>query len=261
MKFFKLILDFYINTSIHVAVAVFSLVQITKLQLNISSNASLEHFIFFGTILGYNFLKYFEVFWHRIFTLKKNFEIILISIIAFFGIVFYFLRLTTNIQLEFLKIGLFILIYPFIRKYGLFKMVYVSFCLTLITVYVIEINHNNVYLVQRFLIIFCLLIPLEISDLKLDSKTIKTLPNIIGIQNLKLLGYCLLILIVVLQFDIFLLIYTFLIAFCIFLSNENKSKYFASFWVESLPILWWINLCITKYLYCWRWYKLNNILS
>lgn len=236
MKFLKTILNFYINTSTHVAVAVFSLVQISKLQLNISTNLNLDYFIFFGTILGYNFLKYFEVFWNRIFTFKKNLGIVLVSLSATFGMLFYFFRLEFNLQTEFLKIGLLILIYPFIRKFGLIKMIFVSFCLTLITVYIIEINHNYIYLIQRFLIVFCLLIPLEICDLETDSKTIKTLPKIIGIKNLKLLGYCLLVLSNILKFDIVIAI---VIAIFIFFSNENRSKYYTSFWVESLPIFWW----------------------
>ncbi len=243
MKFLKTIFDFYINTSIHVAVAVFSLVQITKLQLNISVNSNLDYFIFFGTILGYNFLKYFEVFWNRVFTFKKNYAIVLISLIASFGMIFYFFRLNFNLQTEFLKIGLLILIYPFIRKFGLLKMAFVSFCLTFITVFVVEINHNYIYLTQRFLIIFCLLIPLEICDLETDSKTIKTLSKIIGIQNLKFLGYFLLILSSFLKFDIVTAIF---IGIAIFFSNENRSKYYTSFWVESLPIFWWFLLQLTE---------------
>ncbi len=243
MKFLKTILDFYINTSIYVAVAVFSLVQISKLKLNISTNSNLDFFIFFGTIFGYNFLKYFEVFRKRVFTFTKNYAIVLISLIASFGMIFYFFRLNFNLQKEFLKIGLLILIYPFIRKFGLIKMVFVSFCLTLITVFIIEINHNYIYLTQRFFIIFCLLIPLEICDLETDSKTIKTLPKIIGIQNLKFLGYFFLILSCFLKFDIVIAL---VIAIAIFFSNENRSKYYTSFWVESLPIFWWFLLQFTE---------------
>jgi hypothetical protein len=241
MKFLLLILDFYINTSIHVAVAVFSLVQITKLSLNISTNLNLDYVIFFGTILGYNFLKYAEVFWNRVFTFKKNFDIVLVSLIAVFGMIFYFFRLEFNFKLEFFKIGILILIYPFIRKYGLIKMVFVSFCLTLITVYVIEKNHNCIYMIQRFLIFFCLLIPLEICYLETDSRTIETLPKIIGIQNLKILGYCLLVVFCFLKFN-FEIVIAIGIAVFIFFSDENKSKYFTSFWVESVPIIWWVLL-------------------
>ena len=246
MKFLKTILDFYINTSIHVAVAVFSLVQITKLQLNISTNSNLDFFIFFGTILGYNFLKYFEVFWNRVFTFKKNYSIIIVGFLAFLGMIFYFLKLENTIQFEFVKIGFLILIYSFIRKFGFVKMAFVAFCITYITVYVIEINYHYIYLFQRFLIIFSLLIPLEICDLKSDSKTIKTLPIIIGINKFKILGYCFLLVFCFLQFAFYNLLFAFLVVFAIFLSKENCSKYYTSFWVEGLPIAWWFLLFFTK---------------
>ncbi len=241
MKFLKLILNFYINTSIHVAFAVLALVQITKWNLNISINSNFNFFIFFGTILGYNFLKYFEVFWNRTFTFKNNYEIVVVTINAFFGMIFYFFKLDFIYQLAFLKIGVLILIYPFIRKFGWIKMVFVSFCLTLIMVYIPTINQkfNWIYLLKRFIIIFCLLIPLEICNLETDSRTIKTLPKIIGIQNLKLLGYFLLGIFSVLQIAFCDLLFAFLVFIAIFFSDENKSKYYTSFWVESLPIVWW----------------------
>lgn len=241
MKFLKTILDFYINTSIHVAVAVFSLVQISKLSLNISTNANLDYFVFFGTIFCYNFLKYFEVFWNGIFTFKKNYLIVVVSLNAFYGMLFYFSRLELIFQIEFIKIGILVLIYTFIRKFGLIKMVFVSFCLTLITVYIPMMNetHNFIYLIQRFLIVFCLLIPLEICDLEIDSKTIKTLPKIIGIPNLKVLGYDLLLVFWFLKLKIDTdMVFAIVIAIAIFFSDNNRSKYYTSFWIESLPIIW-----------------------
>ncbi len=248
MKFLKTIFDFYINICIHVAVAVFSLVQITKLQLNISTNSNLDFFIFFGTILGYNFLKNFEVFWKRVFSFKENYTILAVSLLAFLAMIYFYFQLESNIQIQFIKIGILILIYPFIRKFGFIKMVYVSFCLTLITVFVVEINHNYNYLLQRFLIIFCLLIPLEVCDLETDSKTIKTLPKLIGIQNVKNLGYFLLVVFCVLKlkFDIDIFIAV-VIAIAIYFSNENSSKYYNSFWVESLPIFWWVLLLFRNF--------------
>ena len=58
MKFLKQLFDFYINASIHVALAVYALVRITELYFNLSYNESLDYFIFYGTISGYNFIKY-----------------------------------------------------------------------------------------------------------------------------------------------------------------------------------------------------------
>ncbi len=244
MKFFKHIFDFYIYTSIHVAVAVFALVQITKLQLNSTTNPNIDYFIFFGTILGYNFLKYAEVFWNRFFTFKENFGIVLVSLIAVFGMIFYFFLLENKVQIAFLKIGFVVLSYPFLRKHGYLKMFIVSFCVNYITAYIPEIGYklNWIYLLQRFLIVICLLIPLEICDFETDSKTLKTLPKVIGILNLKILGYCLLFIFCFLEYTFCNLSFAFLVAVFIFFSDENRSKCYASFWVESLPIVWWILL-------------------
>lgn len=247
MKILKQILDFYINGSIHVAVAVFSLVQITKLSLNISSNIEIDFFIFFATIFGYNFLKYFEVFWNRIFTFKRNYPIVLVSLLAIFGMIFYFFKLEKETKIEFIKIGFIILGYPFLRKFAFLKMLTVAFCITYISVYIPEINYklNWIYLLQRFLIVFCLLIPLEICDLQTDSLTIKTLPEIIGIQNLKILGYLLLVVCCFLNFYLLQLNFetdleiAIVIAIAIFFSNENRNNYYTSFWVESIPVFWY----------------------
>lgn len=252
MKFFRKFLDLYINTSIHVAIAVFSLVQITKLSVNTARHPSVDFFIFFGTILGYNFLKYVEVFKSRIFTFEKNYTIVLVSLLAFLGVVFIFFRLELQTQWAFLKIGFVVLIYPFVRKYSFLKMFVVAFCVTYITVYIPLLDREFardttfIYLLQRFLIVVCLLIPLEIVDVTIDSKTIQTLPQKIGIENTKFLGYMLLTLSLVLHFytssfavDIVIFL---VIAFFIFFANKNRFKYYTSFWVESIPVFWWILL-------------------
>ena len=61
MKYFKNLLDFYIESSLHVALAVYALIRITFLKLNISYDESVAYFGFFGTIVGYNFIKYDEL--------------------------------------------------------------------------------------------------------------------------------------------------------------------------------------------------------
>jgi hypothetical protein len=254
MKFLRSLIDFYINTSIHVAVGVFSLVQITKLSFNISTNLAIDCFIFFGTVLGYNFLKNFVVFQKKSFTFQKNHPIILVSLMSFFGMIYYYSKLEASIQVSFLKIGFLVLIYPFIRKYGFMKMFVVAFCVTYITVYIPLLRYEFkleaifIFLLQRFIVIVCLLIPLEIVDVTIDSKTICTLPQKIGIQNTKYWGYSLLVLSfilhlfavnfaidIVIVIEIFIAIIT---AVFIFFATENRSKYYSSFWVESIPILW-----------------------
>jgi hypothetical protein len=57
-KFVKKFLDFYINSSIHVALSVYALVQLTQILFSISNDFATSYFAFFGTIVGYNFVKY-----------------------------------------------------------------------------------------------------------------------------------------------------------------------------------------------------------
>jgi hypothetical protein len=67
MRVIKSFLDFYINSSIHVALASFALSWITLIQFDISYDKNILFFIFFASITCYNFVKYFGLvkFHHR----------------------------------------------------------------------------------------------------------------------------------------------------------------------------------------------------
>ena len=84
MNFFKIIFNFYINASIHVGFTVYAFVRITEQYFGLSYNGNLNYFIFFGTITGYNFVKYASVakLHHR--RLTKNLKII--QIFSFFAL-------------------------------------------------------------------------------------------------------------------------------------------------------------------------------
>ena len=61
MKILKNSLDFYINASIHVGLAVYAFVRITEIYFKLPYNKNVDYFIFYGTITGYNFVKYADV--------------------------------------------------------------------------------------------------------------------------------------------------------------------------------------------------------
>ena len=67
MQVLKRLFDFYINSSIHVALAVCGLVWVTLLNFNVGADLDFLYFIFFATVTGYNFVKYFGLakFHHR----------------------------------------------------------------------------------------------------------------------------------------------------------------------------------------------------
>jgi hypothetical protein len=86
----------------------------------------------------------------------------------------------------------------------------------------------------------------EIIDIQFDTLNLKTLPQRIGVQKTKQLGYFLLSLFlgidIMIQSQWILLNFLFIVIIAIFLffSHEKKSKYYTIFWVESIPIFWWL---------------------
>lgn len=256
MKFFKKILDFYIQSSLHVAFAIFALLHVTEVSLELTRNKNLECIIFFGTIVGYNFLKYFEAFQKGNYDFKKNRYVIGLTFLSIIAVIFYFLQLNNSTQFYFIKIGLWVALYPFFRKFGFWKLFLVSFCVTAITVYatifqqVSLSNNEKIILLQRFLIVISLMIPFEILDSQTDDDAMKTLPQRFGIFKTKLLGIVLLFPFVLLDFfkekiEISTFAIAIITALFIGFTNLKRDKYYTSFWVESVPILWWMVLVNT----------------
>ena len=58
MRLFKVLFDFYINSSIHVGLSCYALVRMTQHMFHIPYEEPVANFAFFGTVVGYNFVKY-----------------------------------------------------------------------------------------------------------------------------------------------------------------------------------------------------------
>jgi hypothetical protein len=265
LKTFKKIVDFYINSSIHVALSVYALTRLTGCLFEIELIESVSSFAFFGTIVGYNFVKYDAL--ARSQKLEMLLElkaIAVLSSIAFLasGYFFYQLeRITQLIGFGFLAITLLYTL-PFFpnrknaRNWAGIKIYIVAICWVGVTLFLPIINSNlpfthYVFLVaaQRFILIFVLILIFEIIDLKLDDPHLKTVPQQIGVTKTKRVGVVLMVLFVLLEFlstdfrlEFFALKLALALTTILFLlfSNENRSRYYASFWVESIPIFWWL---------------------
>jgi hypothetical protein len=107
--------------------------------------------------------------------------------------------------------------------------------------------------VQRFILIFVLVLIFEIIDLAKDDPHLKTVPQKIGVKRTKILGLFLLIPFYFLEFFksvldknqlIINLILVLMIGLFLLFANEKQSKYYTSFWVESIPIVWWLLLLL-----------------
>ncbi len=251
MKFARQLFDFYLQSSLHVALAVMSLVYVT-----IISSDLLHHFVypvcvFFGTVLSYNFLKYYFIFYKGEFHSAKYYGILIVSLLAAIGMIPLFLMMSSTIQISILFSGIFVLIYPLLRRFGWLKLFVVSGVVTFITVYIPFIYYKPVVLdyyltlIQRFLILVSLLIPFEILDSETDCKTMNTLPQRFGIQKTKLFGILLVVPFIVVEFlkvnsSLVVIPIGMITVLAIHFSSLKRNEYYTSFWVESIPIFWMI---------------------
>jgi len=269
MQFLKKIFDFYVNSSIHVALSVYSLVRITQLVFHISEDNPTIYFVFFGTVFGYNFVKYDRIVRIQRFEISPQLKaIVIISFISFLAAGYFFFQLQSIAQVfgfVFLAIT-FLYTLPLFpnkknaRNWAGIKIYIVAFCWVGVTLVLPIINAEipitfDFYLkcVQQFLLIFVLIIIFEIVDLQSDDSHLKTVPQQIGVERTKILGLVLLWVYFVLEVFNFkshgqiknqfctlllqLIIVKIIAAFLVF-SNQHRSKYYTSFWVESIPIFW-----------------------
>ena len=95
MVIFKKILDFYINSSLHVALSAFALVSMTQYFFGVEGDFSVAFFAFFGTVVGYNFVKYEAIARLNKTEIKKELKaIVFLSFISLLAC-FYFCQLVS----------------------------------------------------------------------------------------------------------------------------------------------------------------------
>ena len=107
--------------------------------------------------------------------------------------------------------------------------------------------------VQRFFIVVAITLPFDIRDLKFDAQKLRTLPQVLGLKRTKQVGLFLLMLFLALEifkaaegeasFKVALVVaLASLIA--ILRAKIDQHKYYSAFFVESIPIIWYILLII-----------------
>lgn len=267
----KKIIDFYINSSIHVALAVVSLSLVTILVYEVEIRENLLLFIFFGTVTGYNFVKYADVtgLHHR--SLAKRLKFIqVLTLICFtaLAVTIFFLSFETIVWS--IIFGAFTLLYALpvfskrrnLRSISGLKIFIIAFVWAGVSVVLPVTGAKNVIFedlvlefLQRFLLVLVWILPFEIRDLKYDLEQLGTIPQRIGVTPTKVFGFILLSLVILLEFlkGNFLSTSTFaLVATCIItglfvvLSREKQSRYFTAFWIEAIPIYWLVILVMLR---------------
>lgn len=268
MRLLKSVFDFYINSSIHVALAVYALSWITLLEFDLSYSEAILYFIFYSSITGYNFVKYFGVarFHHR--SLTDSLKVIQVfSGICFLAMCYYGFKLKGNALYALVILAFITYLYALplstkliniskknLRSISGLKVYVVALVWTAVTVFLPLLNEKfplslEVYITafQRFLFVLILMLPFEIRDMQYDSLKLHTIPQKIGVKQTKILG---LILIAFFFFSEFLkdeldtqntIVLSVIAIICVLamlFSSEKQTKYYSSFWVESIPIVW-----------------------
>jgi len=271
MRVLKQLFDFYINSSIHVALAIYALSWITLMQFDILYDENLLYFIFYASITGYNFVKYFGLakFHHR--SLANWLKLIqLFSLICFVAMCFYACKLpigTLTSALGFAAVTFFYAM-PFLpkemfvddkknlRNIGGLKAYVIALVWAGVTVILPLVNSDYainfdviINIIQRFLLVVVLILPFDIRDLNYDSLKLSTIPQKIGVKNTKFIGMLLLLVLFLLEFlkddlkssQIFsLLALVFVTMLFVMFSSKRRGKYYSAFWVEGLPVFWLI---------------------
>jgi 4-hydroxybenzoate polyprenyltransferase len=267
MRFLKIVFDFYLNASIHVAFAVFAFLKITEIYFDLPFNQKLDYFIFFGTITGYNFVKYAGVakLHHR--SLTDSLKVIQVfSLVCFLLMCYYAYQIKIETLIIAIPFNILTILYavPFLsglaknlRQISYLKIIIVAFVWAGFTVLLplvdaevpIDVNTIIIFL-QRFLLVVVLILPFDIRDVKYDAISLQTIPKKIGVNQTKRLGLLLLIISLILEYlfpssgrlNTPFMLFFFLVIIFLMRSKIEQSKYYSSFWVESLPIIWWLFL-------------------
>ncbi len=247
----------------HVALAVLSFCILTAYELDLEHSIDFYVAIFCASVTGYNFVKYFGLtkFYYRSLTTKLKY-IQLVSVFSLMGFGYVFFKLQLSSQILFLFLGLITFFYTIpmgvqtpknLRSIGGVKIYIIALVWAMATVVLpvlesqqILVADHWILVVQRTFIVIVLMLPFEIRDLDTDQLQLSTIPQKIGIQNTKIIGYALLGDSILLEFfkqecnkKCFLILIFLVALLAVFLakSTKKKSRYYTTFWVEAVPIL------------------------
>lgn len=264
--------DWYLHASLHVALATTALVQMTFYFCFLPFNAAVTSLVFFGTVFSYNFIKYAQVIAKKKELTRFLKSITVLSVISFVIAVISFFFLNLKAQLLTVFFGFLCILYVIplaksktnLRNYAGIKIYIVSLCWAGVTTLLPIVNagqsiENDILFkfLQRFILTLILILIFEINDLKYDDIRLKTVPQTIGVLKTKYLIVLLLIPFYFLEFLkvnyygnqwVINLILVFVIALFTYYANPNRSKYYTLFWVESIPVLWYLLIILFNFL-------------
>lgn len=260
----KKIVDLYIESSLHVALAVAALCGVTGVYFDFDPPLYVYAALYFGSVVGYNFIKYAPLAGDFISVKGKYYKGMQVFSVLNFVIALYFLKdfsLRAIALAALVGLLVFFYVYPVHRLKGNIRnmrgvKVYVvalvwALCTVVLPVVVTERPVDGAVVlevVRRMLFVLAITIPFEIRDLELDQPGLYTIPQQFGVRGAKLLGYCFLLLFwllgVVFEMDYLedkwyaegVLVLLSLVL--LYASGRERHRYYTGLLVESLPLIW-----------------------
>lgn len=265
MKLLNRIFQFYVFSNLHVSISVACLVLVTGTLFDITV---FNEALFLGstTFVAYHLIRYSNRFKYGKKHLLDRFSnqykklISVLNIIAFTISICTILKIQLIQVLRLLPFGIVTLFYAFSfvnikgEKYSIryivgLKIFIIAFVWAGgVVFFPLEVNMQSfLYFVELLFFVVVLTIPFDIRDVLFDVGSVKTLPIILGIKKVKILGVLLLLISVGLHYFSFRTVgltsymVTLVVLTLLLIGSKTKQQtYYASFWVEGIPILYWI---------------------
>jgi len=262
---------FYVFANLHVGLATGAMTYITLLKYEQKGMRSAV-FVFLATVISYNFIRLVRIetikSWMSAWLLEnRTYILFLCGICTFllFGLLAQLRLESIFVLVPFFMLTFFYSIPIFYTKRTLrftpgIKLFVIAISWAGVTVFfpLVEAQQQidmDLFLlfIQRVFIAMALTIPFDIRDLSYDNADLKTLPQLLGEKKSKYLGGVFVLFFIVLegyfsQFNIQLIFPELIVASLLLvglcLSNRNQNKWFTSFWIESIPIVWLLVLLI-----------------
>jgi hypothetical protein len=271
MQLIKRIFDFYIYSNIHVGLAGLCITKITLIKFGIIESFT-PYFVGLSIIISYNFIRFYEIknkhlIWFKNWFFDNQGKLILLTFLAcsIIGYIIFFTDFDRNSLVILFPFALMTFFYAIplfkignievsFRNFPSIKIFSIGIAWAGISVFfpLYEAHYTidrDVYLefVQRFLFLIALTLPFDIRDVQIDSKSLKTIPQVLGISASKKIGLILLTEFVLLELcklnfsfeNMFILMaIAIIVGLFLWFSSPDKTRYYTSFWVESVPIIW-----------------------
>jgi hypothetical protein len=265
VKLFKKAVDFYIFSNIHVALACFSLTKLSLLYFKNDSNY-VPLFVFFATITSYNYIRLTRQenikSWLSLWLQDNKSYLLLLSTLSLLGTSIFAIYLTLKAVFVLVPFSFLTFLYVLpkrvsrslnLRNLPALKIFIIALSWAGITV-LFPLMQFGIFsekvlwlFLQRFLFVVVLTLPFDIRDMPYDSKNLLTLPHLLGLRNVKILGLIFLSISALIEIYIFkthnfwiIIFITTGLAIFLLKAGINQNKYYSAFWVEGIPILWLI---------------------